>query len=96
MSSANVTSPATQAARIKKSPDGLFKSLRRVGIAGSQGILDGIDSLLFEQKKSTLRSRLIEDSEFLSQLKDDAAQYGGIEACVANHNELIELIEEIL
>ena len=79
----------------RKPVKGLFRTFREVGSSLGELTINGIDSLIFEQRKALLKDRLINDAVFLRDLQDGAKQFGGVNACKAFHNELVSLLEEL-
>lgn len=79
----------------RKPTKGLVRTFREVGSSLGELTINGIDSLIFEQRKTQLKERLIDDAVFLRDLQDGAKQFGGINACKAAHNELVSLLEEL-
>ena len=78
-----------------KPTKGLFRTFREIGSSLGELTVNGIDGLIFEQRKAQLRDRLIGDAEFFSSLQENAKQFGGIDACKVVHNELINLLKDL-
>lgn len=74
---------------------GLFRTFREVSSSLGELTINGVDGLIFEQRKAQLRERLIDDAEFYGKLVEDSAKYGGVEGCKVAHNNLVKLLEEL-
>lgn len=79
----------------RKPVKGLLRTFREVGSSLGELTVNGIDSLIFEQRKNQLRERLIDDAIFLQDLREDAKPFGGVEGCKAAHNQLVGLLKEL-
>lgn len=81
--------------RIKANSKGFFRTFRTALTETASYGVSAIDGLIFEQKRSLIRDRTVGDAEFLRDLRDDAEEFGGINACKQAHNELVALMEEL-
>lgn len=79
----------------RKPVKGLFRTFREVSSSLGELAVNGVDGLIFEQRRAFLRERLIGDATFLKELQDDAKPYGGVEGCKAAHNQLVGLLKEL-
>lgn len=81
--------------RLKNSNRGFFRTLREEATKVASYGGNAVDGLIFEQRKTLLKDRLVGDAEFLADLTSAAEEFGGIEGCKAAHNALVGLLEEL-
>ena len=79
----------------KKPVKGLFRTFREISSSLGELTVNGVDGLIFEQRKAQLRERLIDDAAYWRDLQDDAKPFGGIDGCKVAHNQLVSLLEEL-
>ena len=89
-SASSQTTPFT-----RKPVKGLFRTFREISSSLGELTVNGVDGLIFEQRKAQLRERLIDDAAYWRDLQDDAKPFGGIDGCKVAHNQLVWLLEEL-
>ena len=95
MSKDNGQSDKVQIKKGASRPKGFFRSLRELASETATYGANAVDGLIFEQRRSLLRDRLVGDAEFMRTLKEDMDEFGGLQGCKNAHNELVGLLEDL-